>query len=149
MRPIVALALLLVAAGAAHAADVKRTLALSGLTCPACSAAVTKALKGVNGVRDVTVNDERTLAVVVVDESVTPSALVAAVERAGYKATVAAEVESTRSRGEGGDTRRESIPSDPSLQATTFEDVEGIEALRDRFNRDRGTARLILLLSPT
>jgi copper chaperone CopZ len=147
MRSIVALTLLLVDQGAAYAADVQRTLALTGLTCPACSAAVTKALKHVDGVRDVTVNDERTQAVVVVDESVSPSALVAAVERAGYEATVAPGPEPRKSREEG-ETRRESIPGDPSSRAA-FEDVEGIEALRDRFNRDGGAARLILLLSPT
>jgi len=31
----------------------------------------------------------------------------------------------------------------------TFEDVQGIEELRELFNKDDGTARLILLLSPT
>ena len=148
MRLIVALVMFLVGAGAAHAADVQRTLALSGLTCTACSAAVTKALKQVEGVRDVSVNEERTQAVVVVDESVSPGALVAAVERAGFKATVAVETESRRSREED-ETRRGSIPSDTSSQAATFEDVEGIEELRHRFNEDGGIARLILLLSPT
>jgi len=148
MRFIVALTLLLLGAGAAHAADVQRTLALSGLTCTACSAAVTKALKQVEGVRDVTVNDDRTQAVVVVDESVSPGALVAVVERAGFKATLSNGTAAKKSREEG-ETRRGSISSDPSSQAATFEDVEGIEELRHLFNQDGGTARLILLLSPT
>lgn len=148
MQLIVALTLLLLGAGAARAADVQRTLALSGLTCTACSAAVTKALKQVEGVRDVTVNDDRTQAVVVVNESVSPGALVAAVEHAGFKATLSNGTEAKKSREEG-ETRRGSISSDTSSQAATFEDVEGIEELRHLFNKDGGTARLILLLSPT
>ncbi len=148
MRFIVALTLFLLGAGATHAADVQRTLALSGLTCAACSAAVTTALKQVEGVRDVTVSEGRTRAVVVVEESVSPGALVAAVERAGFKAAVSNGTESKQSREEG-ETRRGSISSDTSSQAATFEDVEGIEELRHLFNTDGGTARLILLLSPT
>jgi len=88
MRLIVALIVLALAGSTALAADVKRTLALSGLTCAACSAAVRKALKQIDGVRDVTVNDEQTQAVVVADETVPPAALIRAVEKAGYNATV-------------------------------------------------------------
>lgn len=50
------------------------------------AAAVTKALKQVEGVRDVNVNDDRTQAVVVADESVPPARLVEAVTRLGYGA---------------------------------------------------------------
>ncbi len=62
---------------------------LSGLTCVACSAAVTKALKQVRGVRDVSINDDRTQATVVADESVQSTALIEAVEKAGYHVKVA------------------------------------------------------------
>jgi len=89
MRLIVALTVLLLGAGAAHAAEAQRTLALSGLTCTACSAAVTKALKQVEGVRDVTVSEDRTRAVLVVDETVPEDTLIAAVRRLGYEARVA------------------------------------------------------------
>lgn len=84
----VALAALLLAGSLAFAGEVKRTLALSGLTCSACSAAVTKALKGIEGVHEVTVSKDRRRAVVVADEQVAPSALVKAVTRLGYGAKI-------------------------------------------------------------
>jgi len=86
-----AVAALVLLATAALAGEVRTTLALSGLTCAACSPAVTKVLKQVEGVRDVTVNDDRTKAVVVADESVPPEVLTEAVRRLGYGAEVAAE----------------------------------------------------------
>ncbi len=89
MRAVVPFILLVVCGTIALAAGVQRTLALSGLTCVACSAAVTKALKQVGGVRDVSINDDRTQATVIADESVPSAALIEAVEKAGYKATVA------------------------------------------------------------
>jgi len=91
MRLIAALTMFLLGAGAADAADVQRTLALSGLTCAACSAAVTKALKEVEGVRTVSVSEDQRQAVVLVDEAVAPGALVSAVAGAGFAATVAAK----------------------------------------------------------
>ena len=88
MRLIVVLILLLFGS-AGFAADVQRTLMLSGLTCTACSAAVTKALKQIEGVRDVTVSEDRTRAVVVADDAVPEDKLIAAVTRLGYEAHVA------------------------------------------------------------
>lgn len=70
------------------AGDLHTTLALSGLTCMSCAPAVTKALKHVEGVRDVAINDDRTQAVVVTDASVHPQALAEAVRRLGYGAEV-------------------------------------------------------------
>jgi copper chaperone CopZ len=90
MRLFSALVLAVILGGAALAAEVRRTLALSGLSCAACSAAVTKALEQVEGVRDVTVSEDRAQAVVVVDEAVLPERLVDAVTRLGYGARVAA-----------------------------------------------------------
>ncbi len=87
MRLIIVMVLLLVGS-AALAAEMRTTLSLSGLTCAACSAAVTKALKEVNGVREVTVSPDQRQAVVVADEPVAPDALIAAVARAGFSATV-------------------------------------------------------------
>jgi Cu+-exporting ATPase len=86
MRLLVAFIVLVLCGTAAQAADVQRRLALSGLTCAACSAAVTKALKQVAGVREVTVSGDRTQAVVVADETVPPERLVAAVRSLGYGA---------------------------------------------------------------
>jgi Cu+-exporting ATPase len=90
MRSFSAVVLALLLGSAALAAEVRRTLALSGLTCAACSAAVTKALEQVEGVREVTVSQDRAQAVVVVDEAVPPERLVDAVTRLGYGARVAA-----------------------------------------------------------
>lgn len=75
-------------ASLAIAGEVRTTLALSGLTCAACSAAVTKTLKQVDGVREVTVAQDRSRAVVVTDEGVPADALVQAVARLGYGAHV-------------------------------------------------------------
>lgn len=90
MRLYTGLVLALLLGSAALAAEVRRTLVLTGLTCAACSAAVTKALEQVDGVREVTVSDDRTRAVVVVDEAVPPARLVDAVARLGYGARAAA-----------------------------------------------------------
>ncbi|MFN8544523.1 MAG: heavy metal-associated domain-containing protein [Candidatus Binatia bacterium] len=79
---------IVVLASLAIAGEVRTTLALSGLTCAACSAAVTKALKQVDGVREVTVAEDRARAVVVTDERVPADALVQAVARLGYEAHV-------------------------------------------------------------
>lgn len=86
LRLIVVFILLVLSVNPARAANVQRTLALSGLTCAACSAAVTKALKQVQGVRDVTVNEDRTQAVVVADDAVPSERLVEAVTSLGYRA---------------------------------------------------------------
>ena len=87
MRLLSALILFLIAS-AGFAADVQRTLTLSGLTCTACSAAVIKALKQTEGVRDVTVSADRTRAVVVTDDAVPEDKLIEAVTRLGYEARV-------------------------------------------------------------
>ncbi len=81
-------AALVVLATPVLAGESRTTLALSGLTCAACPPAVTKALKQVEGVRDVSINDDRTQAVVVADASVRPQALAEAVRRLGYGAEV-------------------------------------------------------------
>ena len=72
----------------ALAGSARTTLTLSGLTCAACSPAVTKALKHVEGVHEVTVSDDRTKAVVVADEGLSPEALAEAVRQLGYGAEV-------------------------------------------------------------
>ncbi len=79
---------IVVLARLAIAGEVRTTLALSGLTCAACSAAVTKALKQVDGVQEVTVAEDRSRAVVVTGEGVPADALVQAVARLGYEAHV-------------------------------------------------------------
>jgi Cu+-exporting ATPase len=84
------LLLALLMGSAASAVDVQRTLALSGLTCAACSAAVTKALEQVEGVREVRVSEDRAQAVILVEAEVAPQRLVDAVTRLGYGARVPA-----------------------------------------------------------
>jgi len=91
MRFFSGLVLALLLGSAALAADVRRTLALTGLTCAACSAAVTKVLEQVDGVRQVTVSADRTRAVIIVDEAVPPERRVDAVTRLGYGARAVPE----------------------------------------------------------
>ncbi|MBI3992723.1 MAG: mercury(II) reductase [Candidatus Lambdaproteobacteria bacterium] len=65
-------------------------LKISGMTCDACAAHVTKALQGTSGVAHVNVPGWRSgKALVKVETSADPSALTAAVEAAGYGASVA------------------------------------------------------------
>jgi Cu+-exporting ATPase len=85
LRTVIGIVLL---ARVAVAGEVRTTLALSGLTCAACAAAVTKALEQVEGVREVTVTEDRSRALVVADERVSADALVRAVARLGYGARV-------------------------------------------------------------
>ena len=61
-------------------------LIVEGMTCASCVARVEKALKNVDGVKEVTVNLLTNSAQVKIDEPVDPSMLLAAVEKAGYKA---------------------------------------------------------------
>lgn len=65
------------------------TLAVSGMSCAACASRVEKALQQLSGVSEATVNFAAEQATVAYDPSqVTPAALVAAVEAAGYDAKV-------------------------------------------------------------
>ncbi len=64
------------------------SLDIEGMTCSHCVHAVTKALKSVPGVSDVSVSLESRSARV--DGSAAPDALIRAVEGEGYKARVAA-----------------------------------------------------------
>ena len=68
---------------------VKRTLKVEGMMCEHCVMHVTKALEGVKGVRSVSVSLEKGTAEVEVGLLTSNDALVAAVEEAGYSATVA------------------------------------------------------------
>ena len=73
---------------AAAAGETTTRLAIQGMHCALCAPAVTKALQGVEGVKDVRVSADDKQAVVVIDESVTAEALTAAVAKAGFTATV-------------------------------------------------------------
>ena len=64
-------------------------LAVDGMSCVGCAGAVTTTLEEVPGVATVTVDyDHRRAHIVLADQNVKPSVLVAAVEEAGYKARV-------------------------------------------------------------
>ena len=65
------------------------TLNVKGWTCGSCAGATKMALKKLDGVTDVKTDAEKMQAVVGYDDSkVTPDAIVAAVAKLGYKATV-------------------------------------------------------------
>ena len=83
-----AAAALVLLASAALAGEVRTTLTLSGLSCVTCSAAVTKALKQMTGVRAVEVSEDRRHATVIADDSVPSEALTEALRRLGYGAEV-------------------------------------------------------------
>ncbi|MDW7709914.1 MAG: heavy metal-associated domain-containing protein [Deferrisomatales bacterium] len=64
-------------------------LALEGLTCAACAFAVKAALKRLDGVRDAKVSYRNKTATVFYDPAqVSPQELVAAVEQAGFRASI-------------------------------------------------------------
>lgn len=66
------------------------TLSVEGMTCASCSVAVRTALKRLDGVRDARVSVEEKRAVVDYEPSkVTPQQMVDAVNRLGYRASVA------------------------------------------------------------
>lgn len=71
------------------AGDMTTKLMVQGMTCSACQSAVSKALKQVNGVREVQVSLADKQALVVADESVKTDSLIAAVSKVGFSATVA------------------------------------------------------------
>jgi len=62
------------------------TLRIEGMKCSGCVASVTDALRGVTGVRDVSVSLDDGQARVTADEAVGIEALVGAVRTAGYDA---------------------------------------------------------------
>lgn len=64
-------------------------LAITGMTCANCATTITRALKKVDGVLDVSVNFASEHATVTATVSVSRDALIAAVERAGYGVVVA------------------------------------------------------------
>jgi copper chaperone len=65
-----------------------RVLAIEGMTCDNCIKTLTKALKGVNGIKDVSVDRQNARATVTFDTTKTDMAAIhEAVVRAGYKAT--------------------------------------------------------------
>jgi len=66
------------------------TLTVSGMTCGHCQAKVERALQGVAGVYSATVDRTAGVAEVESADSVSPAELIAAVERAGYRAGVPA-----------------------------------------------------------
>ena len=69
----------------------KQKYDVTGMTCSACSAHVEKAVRKVAGVQDVTVNLLTNSMVVEADASLSPQAITAAVEKAGYGASPAGQ----------------------------------------------------------
>ena len=65
---------------------------VAGMTCLDCSRHITKALEGVEGVNSASVDYRGGRAAVELKHDVLPGELVAAVERAGYQATIASDV---------------------------------------------------------
>ena len=62
-----------------------KTIKIKGMSCHHCVMAVTKALKEIDGVKDVQVNLERGEAIVHEDKPVDPDILREHIEKAGYE----------------------------------------------------------------
>jgi copper chaperone CopZ len=71
---------------ASEAAGVRVTLAITGMSCESCVRAITRVLSRQTGVTGVTVDLAQGRAVV--EGSVAPQALAAAIERAGFGASL-------------------------------------------------------------
>ncbi|MEQ1943368.1 heavy metal translocating P-type ATPase [Mesorhizobium sp. VNQ89] len=82
------------------------SLDISGMTCAACSSRVAKALSRVDGVSDAQVNLALERANIELTDAVTLDALIAAVEKAGYGATLR---ESDQTRQRLADAEREAV----------------------------------------
>ncbi len=64
------------------------SLSITGMTCASCAGRVEKALRNVDGVLDAVINPATDQAHVTIAAGIAPSALLAAVEAAGYGATI-------------------------------------------------------------
>ncbi|MBD5513272.1 MAG: heavy metal translocating P-type ATPase [Lachnospiraceae bacterium] len=82
---------------------------LTGMTCAACSAHVEKAAAGVAGVDKVSVNLLMNSMVVEYDEPATPQAICAAVDAAGYGASLAGTERAGTAGGIDSNARREAL----------------------------------------
>lgn len=82
---------------------------VTGMTCAACSAHVEKAAAGVAGVDKVSVNLLMNSMVVEYDEPATPQAICAAVDAAGYGASLAGTEGAGTAGGTDGTARREAL----------------------------------------
>lgn len=76
----------------------KQKYDVTGMTCSACSAHVEKAVRKVQGVQNVTVNLLTNSMVVEADDSLSPQAVTAAVEKAGYGASPAGQGAATQAQ---------------------------------------------------
>ena len=65
----------------------KKVICVEGMMCPHCSAHVEKALKGVEGISEVTVDLEGKKAHVVLSAEISDEALMAVIKEAGYEPT--------------------------------------------------------------
>lgn len=88
MKPLAAaIAIALLTAGPALAAERTVTLAVDNMTCATCGPTVKKALGRVAGVRDIDVATDKGTATVTFDDAkATVAALIAATTNAGYPA---------------------------------------------------------------
>jgi mercuric ion binding protein len=88
MRTLGSMLALLAVPAIAWAGEQTVTLAVENMTCATCPVAVRSALKRVPGVKDVAVDFDRKIAVVVFDDGLaTPEKLAAASRSAGFPAT--------------------------------------------------------------
>ncbi|MFP6583578.1 MAG: cation transporter [Candidatus Hydrogenedentota bacterium] len=116
---------------------------VTGMSCEGCEVTLNNTLAEVIGVTGVEVSYEGGLATVqfVADDRPMEMALLAAVERAGYKGSF--DVAQATPQAVAPTTEEESV------EETTLKPFEGVDALKAQFNGDKGKRRLLLLFSPT
>ena len=143
-------------AGAAE--PVKTTLAIEGMTCGGCAAAVKLHLKKTEGVTAYEVSYEQKRAVVTYDAGVTtPHKIAEALATAtGYKVTVVASTNKAADAGPhhgakcDGDCCKRPATADQAAAASGLTSLaEGVSPLVSEFNEAKARPRFLTILSPT
>ncbi len=120
-RFIVVFVVIMIVVGVASAQGSKSptvSLAVSGMKCEDCAAKVDKALRGVDGVKDVTVNlKNQTAQIVLASASVKSDVLIKAVKDAGFQAKVGKGSAATKKADcccSGSDCKKDSVAAKKS-----------------------------------
>lgn len=100
-----------------------RTLTIEGMSCQYCVNRVTKAIRGVPGVEEVSVSLEEKRATVTATGEATSEQLIAAVEGGGYKATISAAADSCPIEAP---TVAEPAGESPRVAADLLLEIEGM-----------------------
>lgn len=130
------------------------TLRVDGMTCGGCAADIEKALRAVDGVLEARVSYEKSEAWVRYDDrKLTAEKVRGVIDKAGYKVVDGAGAPGDtapnccagKAHGGNGCTMKEAADAKSEDRPYSTD----LDALRARFNQDKGKARVVMLLSPT